>query len=377
MKRLVSILIILFAVLYIGSYYQWIKIPSPKETFQLPQEVKTLQVTSEESAVTTAVEMSLPSVVTISIKKTTQGQDTLRINPLNPLSPFERIPGAQREIEGDIGSGFVVKSDGLIVTNKHVVSDEEASYTVIASDDKEYPVTQISRDPLNDIAILKIDAKGLKALPFGDSAKLKLGQTVIAMGTPLGEFRNSVTKGIISGLGRGITAGSRFDQSAERLDDVIQTDAAINPGNSGGPLVNLAGEVVGVNVAVSQEGQSIGFAIPINVVRDLTANYTSSTGLIQRPFLGVRYQILDKQTAILHDVPEGAYVVSVEEDSGAEKAGIKPDDILTAFEGKPIKKDMKPTLQELIQAKKASDVIKITLWRDGKQLDLSVKLGLF
>ncbi|KXK07548.1 MAG: putative periplasmic serine endoprotease DegP-like precursor [Microgenomates bacterium OLB22] len=216
MKRLVSLLIILCAVLYVGSYYQWIKVPTPKQPFEVPQPEQTLRITSEDSAVTTAVEKSLPSVVTISIKKTTQARDTVRINPLNPFSPFETIPGTPQEVEGNIGSGFIIKSDGLIVTNKHVVSDEEATYTVIASDDKEYPVKQISRDPLNDLAILKIEAKDLKALTFGDSTKLKLGQTVIAMGTPLGEFRNSVTKGIISGLGRGITAGSEFDQSAER-----------------------------------------------------------------------------------------------------------------------------------------------------------------
>ncbi|KXK07549.1 MAG: putative periplasmic serine endoprotease DegP-like precursor [Microgenomates bacterium OLB22] len=141
-------------------------------------------------------------------------------------------------------------------------------------------------------------------------------------------------------------------------------------------MVNLAGEVIGINVAVSQAGQSIGFAIPINVVHDLTEHFISNSGLIQRPFLGIRYQILDKQTAILHDVPEGAYVVSVEKNSGAEVAGVQPDDIITSIDGKQVEKDMKPTLRELIQAKKATDTVKIILWRDGKSQTLTVKLGL-
>ncbi|MCX7881139.1 MAG: trypsin-like peptidase domain-containing protein, partial [Patescibacteria group bacterium] len=200
----------------------------------------------EESVITKVVEESLPSVVTVGIIKTTSTNDIFEIDPFNPFSPFYRIPGQKKKIEQNIGSGFIISSDGLIITNKHVVSDTDASYKVLANDNKKYQVEKIYRDPLNDLAILKINASHLKPLKLGDSNNLKLGQLVIAIGTPLGEFTNTVTQGIISGLGRGITAGSPFEGYVEKLDNVIQTDAAINPGNSGGPLLNSQGEVIGI-----------------------------------------------------------------------------------------------------------------------------------
>ncbi|TSC53199.1 MAG: protease, partial [Microgenomates group bacterium LiPW_16] len=190
------------------------------------------------------------------------------INPLDPFSIFKQVPPSAggEKVEQDIGTGFIILADGMIVTNKHVVADTSAKYRVITKDDKTYEVVKIYRDPVNDLAILKIEATGLKPVEMGDSSKLKVGQFVIAIGTALGEFRNTVTTGVISGLGRGITAGSPFEGYVERLDNVIQTDAAINPGNSGGPLLNSAGQVIGVNIAVAASGQNIGFAIPINVI---------------------------------------------------------------------------------------------------------------
>src|SRR3989344_3701139 len=193
-------------------------------------------VVYEESVITRGVEDSLPSVVTVGISTT-----------INLFSPFERIPGQQQQVEQNIGSGFITSADGLIITNRHVVSDTSASYQVLTNDNKKYNVEKIYRDSLNDLAILKINATGLKPLKLGDSNNLKLGQLVVAIGTPLGEFTNTVTSGIISGLGRGITAGSPFEGFVEKLDNVIQTDAAISPGNSGGPLLNSKGEVIGVN----------------------------------------------------------------------------------------------------------------------------------
>jgi serine protease Do len=183
----------------------------------------------EESVVIDVAEKASPSVVTVSVK--TQGR---RVIEFSPFGGFQ-----QRFEDGkdqDIGTGFIIREDGLIVTNKHVVSDKEATYKVITKEDKEYDVEEISRDPSNDIAILKINAEGLKPLELGDSVNLKVGQFVIAIGTALGEFRHTVTTGVISGLGRGIVAGSVYEGYVEKLDDVIQTDAAINPGNSGGPL---------------------------------------------------------------------------------------------------------------------------------------------
>lgn len=223
-----------------------------------------------QDSITSAVKSAIPSVVTIKIT-TTVSNYSIEIDPFNPFSPFRRVPGATRQTSQNIGSGFVVRADGIIITNKHVVADENSSYSVITNDKKEYPVQQIFRDPSNDLALLKIKAADLKALSLGDSNGLELGQPVIAIGTPLGQFTNTVTSGIVSGLGRGITAGSRYEGYVEKLDNVIQTDAPINPGNSGGPLLNLKGEVIGVNTAVATQGQNIGFAIPVNVIKNLLA----------------------------------------------------------------------------------------------------------
>jgi serine protease Do len=216
-----------------------------------------------------AINSALPSVVTVGISQTVSNY-SLEFDPSNPFRPFRRVPGATHRTEQNIGSGFIVKSDGIILTNRHVVSDTSASYFVITNDKKKYNVTQIYRDSANDLALLKINppAGGLKPLPLGDSSNLKLGQTVIAIGTPLGEFTNTVTEGIISGLGRGITAGSLYEGYVEKLDNVIQTDAAINPGNSGGPLLDLNGEVIGINAAIASQGQNIGFAIPVTIIKN-------------------------------------------------------------------------------------------------------------
>ena len=179
-------------------------------------------------------------------------------------------------MDQNIGSGFIVSPDGLIITSKHVVSDTGATYKIITNDNKTYNVEKIYRDPSNDVAILKINPpSGTKLTPLslGDSTNLTLGQTVIAIGTSLGEFTNTVTSGIVSGLGRGITAGSPFQGYVEKLDNAIQTDAPINPGNSGGPLLNSSGQVIGINTAIAQNGQNIAFAIPVNVIKTVLTRY--------------------------------------------------------------------------------------------------------
>jgi serine protease Do len=224
------------------------------------------------SAITTVVTESVPSVVTIKMTKTVSNY-TIQINPFNPFNPFRRVPTSSRETAQNIGSGFIVGANGLIMTNKHVVSDTEASYSAITNDGKEYKATSIYRDDANDLAILKVEATNLKAITLGNADNLQLGEEVIAIGTPLGQFTNTVTSGIVSGLGRGVTAGSGYEGYVEKLDNVIQTDAAISPGNSGGPLLNLKGEVIGINTAVSTEGQNIGFAIPVNVIKTVLTKY--------------------------------------------------------------------------------------------------------
>lgn len=334
-----------------------------------------VRVSYEESVIIDAVDKVSPSVVTIGIKQTRRIGDLFEFNPFDPFSPFQRRPGSTQQIEQDIASGFILGSDGLIVTNKHVVSAADATYRVITKDDKTYDVVKIYRDPSNDLAILKINPPAGGRLPvveMGDSSKLKVGQLAIAIGTALGEFRNTVTTGVISGIGRGITAGSPFEGIGERLDNVIQTDAAINPGNSGGPLLNSSGQVIGVNVAVSAEGQNIGFALPINVVKDALTNF-NATGQFNRPYLGVEYRMITRQMAILNEIPEGAYIMNTVAGAPAAKAGVKAEDIITKMDGEKLTESN--DLAKVIGKKKVGDAVMLTIWRDGKESSLSVTLG--
>lgn len=376
MRNLIIIALVIAGLLLLGQTakvfppaYQSIK---DKNIALFPKEKQT--VLYEESVITNVVEKSLPAVVTIGINKTTTTGDRFQINPLNPFAPFERIPGEKSNIEANIGSGFVITTDGLILTNKHVVADTTASYKVITNDSKKHDVEKIYRDPLNDLAILKISGADLKALPLGDSSSLKLGQLVVAIGTPLGEFTNTVTTGIVSGLGRGITAGSPFEGYVEKLDNVIQTDAAISPGNSGGPLLNSKGQVIGINTAVASEGQNIGFAIPVNIAKEIIDNFQKNGGTFERPYIGVRYKMVDKNTAILNKVSEGAYVTQVIDGSPAQKGGVQEEDIITEFEGKHIDGSDEQALTREIVKKKVGELARLKIWRNGQIKDLTLTL---
>jgi S1-C subfamily serine protease len=333
------------------------------------------EVVDQESVVTRVVSNATPSVVTVSIRKTNVLNDQFPgFDIFGDFFGFQapRGPSQLEQVEQDIGSGFVISQDGLIVTNKHVVSDASAKYRVVIGKDQVVDVAQIYRDPSNDLAILQIERTGLVPVTMGDSDKLKVGQTVIAIGTALGEFRSTVTTGVISGLGRGITAGGPTDGS-ERLDNVIQTDAAINPGNSGGPLFNSMGEVVGVNVAVSAQGQNIGFALPINLVKDSIDNF-KTTGEFERPFVGVAYRMITKQAALLNDVPAGAYVQQVVENSPAAKGGIQVGDIIMEIDGKKLTDEADSSLANIVNKKKIGDEVTVKLWREGKEQSLRLKL---
>ncbi len=330
-------------------------------------------ILTEESVVIDVVEKAGPSVVTIVIEK-----EQKEISPFAiEFGPFGlNIPEVETEtkqIKENIGTGFIISQDGLIVTNKHVVINKEAKYKVLTKDDKEYEVSKIYRDPVNDLAILKLDgAVNLQPIKMGDSDKLKVGQFVITIGTALGEFKNTVTTGVISGLGRGITAGSAFEGFVERLDNVIQTDAAINPGNSGGPLLNSIGQVIGINVAIAAQGQNISFAIPINTIKEAIENF-NRTGKFERAFLGIRYRLISRDIALMNDVPQGVYVVEVISGSAADEADIKVGDIITEFDDQKIREEEK-TLAELISKKKIGDTVKLKIWRDGQELEKKVVL---
>jgi len=361
----------------IADRFGWLKaldrwLP-PAKTARPGQAYVEQKILKEESAIIDIAEKIAPSVVTVSISKTEKV-------PLFGFDPFNffNFRTKERKIEQDIGSGFVVNG-GLIVTNKHVVSDSSAKYKVIDKNNQTYPVQAIYRDPANDLAILKIDAN-LPSLELGDSDCLKVGQLVVAIGTALGEFRHTVTTGVISGLGRGITAGSVFEGFVERLDNVIQTDAAINPGNSGGPLINSAGQAIGVNVAVAGGAQNIGFALPINIVKESLKTF-KETGEFKRPFLGVEYQMISEKAALLNEVPQGAYVRRVVEGSAADRAGIKEGDIITKIDGKRLgkpatgEKTDQAGLAKIINRKKVGDQVEIEYWRDGETKTVKVKLG--
>jgi len=339
--------------------------PSKNGERRFASPIEERKIVYEESTIIDVVEKASPSVVTVGVKKTQKIIDPFE-DLFDPFGFFSLPRGSEsqeQEIEQNIGTGFVISKDGLVVTNKHVVADPGGEYKVITSDGKELEVSKIYRDPELDMAILKVD-DGLKPLEMGDSDSLKVGQMVIAIGTPLGEFSNTVTKGIISGLGRGIVAGDVFGGMSEQLENVIQTDAAINPGNSGGPLLNSAGQVIGVCVATAGGADNISFAIPINVVKEAVENF-NKTGKFERAFLGVKYKMVSKNLSILNEIPEGAYIVEIVEGSPADKAGIEEGDIVIKIDGNAVK-EASGGLSTFIQQKKVGEKIEVELWRDDK-----------
>ena len=342
---------------------------------QVPSITRSTPLVSQDGSPSFSVadiaESASASVITVSIKQVQQA---------SPFSdPFFRFFGFQNpdsseaieEIKQDIGTGFVVADKGFVVTNKHVVSNSNGEYLVFDSTNNEHKVTNIYRDPSNDLAILEVEGLAAPGLPLGDSDQLRVGEEVVAIGTALGEFRATVTSGVISGLGRGIVAGDPFGSSQESLDNVIQTDAAINPGNSGGPLLNAQGEVIGVNVAVSQNAQNVGFAIPINVVKGSLQNF-EETGQFDRPFLGVQYRMISEQAALLNEVPQGAYLVVVVEDSAADQAGLEAGDIVTSFGGKAVRDT---DLVSLINQYKIGEKVEVEYYRDGIKYQTTVTLA--
>lgn len=331
-----------------------------------------IQQSASTGTVADVVDVAGKSVVTVSVK--TQQPVLERVSPGGLFGLNFQVPsGRVEEVQRDIGTGFVVDQDsGLVVTNKHVVSDTSVEYRVIDSTNKEYKVTNIYRDPINDLAIIKVEGLSLQALPLGESEKVRVGDGVIAIGTALGEFRNTVTTGVISGKGRGIDASAGNFSETERLDNVIQTDAAINPGNSGGPLLSSAdGKVIGVNAAVTQGAQNIGFAIAIDVVKEVIANF-NETGQFDRPMLGVRYSMLSQQTALMNDLPQGALIQEIVPDSPADEAGLVEGDVISELDGQQLKDT---PLAEIINKKKIGDSLKVVYWRDGKRNEMTITLG--
>jgi len=357
-----------------------------------PKTVPYAPTVDYEQAVVHAVEAASPSVVSIIISKYLPVIEQCPYNPYQDLPPeFQDLFGGGgtqfytqcqkgtklQEVGG--GSGFIVTSDGLILTNKHVVEDTKAEYTVLMNDGKKYTAKVLARDPVQDLAIVKIDATNLSVVTLGDSDGVKLGQTAIAIGNALGEFRNTVSVGVVSGLARTITAGGLRSGSSETLDNVIQTDAAINPGNSGGPLLNLKGEVIGIDTAVVSGAQSIGFAIPINRAKKDIQSVIAS-GTIKAPFLGVRYILVTPNLVKSNNLPVdyGALLkgndsgTAVQSGSPAAKAGLKEGDVVLEVDGTKINDSH--SLAYLVQQHNVGDVITLKVQRGKDVITLTATL---
>ncbi|MFZ2188129.1 MAG: trypsin-like peptidase domain-containing protein [Candidatus Moraniibacteriota bacterium] len=349
------------------------------------------KIVEEDSAVIDVVEKSTPAVVSIIISK-----DMPRIQSFSPFdffnNPdfFSNLPnqndqpdnsgGESKKEKIGAGTGFIITTDGMIVTNKHVVSDAAAEYTVLTNDGKEHAAKVLARDPVNDIAVIKIDGADYPTLNFGDSDGLKIGQTAIAIGNSLGEFSNTVSKGIISGLGRNLTAGGRMGDS-EKLTNIIQTDAAINPGNSGGPLLDIHGKVIGINVAIAQGAQNVGFALPATQVKRITEQ-VKTTGKISTPYLGVRYIPIDKalQKQINLQFNYGVMILrgqsvrdfAVIPGSPADKAGLMENDVILELNGTKI--DENNSLVDLLTKFNVGDEITLKIWHKGETKEVKLKL---
>ncbi|HEY4477624.1 MAG TPA: trypsin-like peptidase domain-containing protein [Candidatus Paceibacterota bacterium] len=333
-----------------------------------------------EEEVMQAVEHILPSVVSIVISR--------HAHLVGPTLPFKGVEqqnaqtGEGLDVKIGGGSGFIVSDDGLVLTNKHVIMEPDANYTIFDQNGDKSDVQVLARDPIHDVAILKmIPPKHFRIAPLGNSHTLRLGQTVIAIGNALGEFRSSVSTGVVSGLSRLITAVSDLSGQQERLRGLIQTDAAINPGNSGGPLINTRGEVIGINAAVVFGAQNIGFAIPIEkATKDLED--IKQFGRIRRPFIGIRYLIINAelQKQLRLPLDYGALVVrepipgdhAVVPGSPAEKAGIKEGDLVIACNNHAITE--KNSLEDYLENTKPGGKISLTVLRNGEKHSLALEL---
>jgi len=402
---------ILTSSLYSGSFSQWFGNPlglssllhlndSDSQQSQSAQNNQTsvAPVTvQEETSTTAAVSQVSPAVVSIIISKELQQYYSFN-NGNSPFGdifgfPFDQFfnqqelqqpqspsAGEKQKIGG--GTGFIISSDGLIITNKHVVADTAADYSVVLADGSTHNAVVVGRDPLNDLAFLKIDGQNLPIVELGDSDNLQIGQTVIAIGFSLGEYSNTVTKGIVSGIGRTIEAGDRFGGQTEKLEDVIQTAAAINPGNSGGPLINLQGQVVGINTAINSQGQLIGFAIPINNAKQVI-QVVRKNGKIIRPYIGVRYILLTEQIAKQNNLnySRGALILrgnrqgelAVAPGSPADQAGLTENDIILEINGIVINPDHSLTSE--IAKYQAGTVVNLKVVHDGAEKNLNLELA--
>lgn len=380
----------------LGPLFGFGENPGAPFVFNRPQILQKIvgteqKTTSHDELIVKAVQDASPAVVSVIASKDVPVVERSFIDPFgDPFFqeffgdrgfgfriPQDRQKGTERR-EISSGSGFIVSSDGIVVTNKHVVSDTAADYMVFLNDGSKKPANVLARDPIQDIAILKIEGKNFPVVSLGDSTGVKIGQTAIAIGNALGEFRNTVSVGVISGLHRSIVAGGSAS-GPESLEELIQTDAAINPGNSGGPLLNINGHVIGVNTAMASGAENIGFSIPINKVKKAIES-VKKKGRIVYPFLGIRYRIITKEIAkeLKLGREYGVFVdasrqeVAVVSGGPADKAGIKAGDIILMINKDRIDPDH--PLASMIQKYNVGDTITLRVFRDDKEFEAKAVL---
>lgn len=371
--------------LYQSNFLQSTRVTGDKMTVEQPR----LQ---EINSIPNIVEQTAPAVVSITISADIPIIERYyeEYNPFGDLFgrgfgfsiPQERQIGTEeREIGG--GTGFFVSVDGYIITNRHVVENDNAKYSVITNGGESYEAKVIAKDPSLDIAVIKIDTeKDMPFLKFGDSTKLRLGETVIAIGNALAEFPNTISTGVVAGLSRNITATDGRG-SFENLEGVIQTDAAINRGNSGGPLLNIYGEVIGVNVAAGG-GENIGFALPAEVVRSVYKS-VAEHGEIVRPYIGIRYTQINEEIVTANNLKVDYGVLIARGDnyselavipgSPADKAGLEENDIILEIDG--TKLDKGKSLGSIIRQKQIGESIQLKVLRNGTEKDISITLEKF
>ena len=334
----------------------------------------------------------MPAVVSVTIAKTVAALEKEIPPELLPFVPFDKnhhlkVPKELVDSHGMVkvggGSGFIVDPNGIVVTNRHVIADANASYTVVTDSGEKYPAEVLARDPIDDVAILRVAARGLTMVPLGDSGGAELGEEVLAIGNALGLFKNTVSAGIISGLSRSLRAGGEMGSTGpiQELRGLIQTDAAINPGNSGGPLVNLRGEAIGINAAIVFGAQNLGFAIPINVVKRDLADLKLH-GRIRRPLLGLRYLMVNDGLKAKFKLAagEGAFIIgqpphthAIIAGSPAAKAGLKELDVIVECNGE--KMTAEHDIQDILEEREVGDELRLKVLRGKKEINLKVKLA--
>lgn len=370
---LARIALLLLTCMLLGLMGGWLGAKIYNESPAQGNTAAQIRYVSNESELISSIAKDVgQSVVSIDVESTTTRTDIFGFS-----APSTRASA---------GTGFIVSEDGVVVTNRHVIPSDESKISITMADGTRYNDVRVigrtAESTALDVAFLKIedlDGRKLTPVKLGDSSKMEVGYRVVAIGNALGQFKNTVTTGVISGYGRDVTAADSSGMGAENLTDLFQTDAAINEGNSGGPLVNVNSEVIGVNTAVASGAQNIGFAIPINDIKGLIDSVLK-TGEVKQPYLGVRYVSLTDDIAYQYnlDTKRGAYILpsvsgsSILPGSPAEKAGLAEKDIITKVND--INIDDKTSLSSALSRFKVGDTVKLTVIRDRKPMTVSVKL---